>query len=84
MVATRGSHSAGGWETDHRFRAAATEAGSMVESSDRLRPVILKPDRGSIHLREMLRHMARLGTDGLTLPELLIECDPSFRQKPRF
>ena len=65
-----------GWETDHRFRAAATEAGSMVESSDRLRPVILKPDRGSIHLREMLRHMARLErTDGLTLPELLIECE---------
>ena len=48
----------------------------MVESSDRLRPVILKPDRGSIHLREMLRHMARLErTDGLTLPELLIECE---------
>lgn len=65
-----------GWVGDHRIRGAAAEAGSMRETSHRLRPVLLKPNRGSTHYAELIRHLARLErTDGLSLRELLIECE---------
>lgn len=65
-----------GWEGDHRVRGDAAQASGMHETSDRLRPVLLKPNRGTIQFKEILRTLARLErTDGLTLSELLIECE---------
>ena len=65
-----------GWRGDHRVRGAATEAASMLSESDRLRPVLLPPSRGPSHLTEIIRTLARLErTDGLTLAELLVECE---------
>lgn len=65
-----------GWSGDHRIRGEATAAASMKDQSDRLRPVLLAPSRGPIHLAEILRTLARLErTDGLTLSQLLIECE---------
>ncbi len=65
-----------GWVGDHRVRAAATEAASMRAESDRLRPVLFSADRGPLHLKEIIRALARLErTDALTLPELLVESE---------
>lgn len=65
-----------GWVGDHRVRGAATEAASMMSESDRLRPVLLPPERGPLHMRDILRNLARLErTDGLTLAQLLVECE---------
>lgn len=65
-----------GWVGDHRVRGAATEAASMLSESDRLRPVLLPPARGPLHMRDILRNLARLErTDGLTFAELLVECE---------
>jgi uncharacterized protein (DUF58 family) len=65
-----------GWRGDHRVRGAATEAASMLSESDRLRPVLLPPSRGPLHLTDIVRTLARLErTDGLTLSELLVECE---------
>lgn len=66
-----------GWVGDHRVRGEATEAAQMQSDSDRLRPVLLPAQRGPLHLKEMTRTLARLETtDGLTLAELLVECEP--------
>ncbi len=65
-----------GWVGDHRVRGSATLAATMLQQSDRLRPIILAPARGPTHLKEIHRNLARLErTDGLTLTELLIECE---------
>ncbi|NND97102.1 MAG: DUF58 domain-containing protein [Pirellulaceae bacterium] len=65
-----------GWVGDHRVRAEATEAVSMLSESERRRPVLMSPDRGPLHLQEMIRTLARLElTDALTLSELLIESE---------
>jgi uncharacterized protein (DUF58 family) len=65
-----------GWVGDHRVRNAATEAATMLNESDRLRPVIVPAMRGPLHLQEIVRTLARLErTDGLTLAELLVECE---------
>ncbi len=65
-----------GWVGDHRVRGEATEAASMMSESDRLRPVLLPPSRGPLHMRDILRTLARLErTDGLTFAELLVECE---------
>lgn len=65
-----------GWSGDHRVRGQATSAASMQTESDRLRPIILAPDRGPSNLKEIHRSLARLErTDGLTLAELLVECE---------
>ena len=65
-----------GWVGDHRVRAAATAAASMLEESDRMRPVVMEADRGPIHLQEMIRTLARLErTDALTLTQLLSEAE---------
>jgi uncharacterized protein (DUF58 family) len=65
-----------GWRGDHRVRGAATEAASMLSESDRLRPILLPPSRGPLHLTDIVRTLARLErTDGLTLSELLVECE---------
>jgi uncharacterized protein (DUF58 family) len=68
-----------GWVGDHRVRDEATAAAAMVNESDRLRPVLLRPSRGPAHMHDLLRTLARLErTDGLTLAELLIECESQF------
>ncbi|WP_242631885.1 DUF58 domain-containing protein [Rubripirellula amarantea] len=65
-----------GWMGDHRVRDAAAKAGSMNESNDRLRPIIIKPSRGPVQFKEVHRTLARLErTDGLTLAEMLVESE---------
>jgi uncharacterized protein (DUF58 family) len=65
-----------GWEGDHRVRGEATEAASMLKENDRLRPVLLPPSRGTAHLQEIVRTLARLErTSGLTISELMVECE---------
>jgi uncharacterized protein (DUF58 family) len=57
-------------------RGAAAESKSMLDASDRLRPVLMKADRTTPHYREMLGTLARLErSDGLKLPELLVESE---------
>lgn len=76
-----------GWVGDHRVkgtisqqhhrRDAASQAGLMSQQNDRLRPVLMRPIRGPVQLKEMHRRLARLErTDGLTLSEMLVECEP--------
>ena len=65
-----------GWVGDHRVRGEAKAAASMNDENERLRPVLLAPSRGPVHLAEINRTLARLErTDGLTLTELLVECE---------
>ncbi len=65
-----------GWVGDHRVRGEAAAAASMRSENERLRPVLLPPSRGAPHLNEIVRTLARLErTDGLTLSELLVECE---------
>jgi uncharacterized protein (DUF58 family) len=65
-----------GWAGDHRVRGEATEAASMLSESDRRRPVLIGRGQGPLHLKELIRTLARLErTDALTLPELLVESE---------
>ncbi len=71
-----------GFLGDHRIgdhfevRDAAGKAAVMLAKNDRLRPVMIDVDRGPLHLKEMTRTLARLErTDGLTLPDFLIETE---------
>jgi uncharacterized protein (DUF58 family) len=65
-----------GWAGDHRVRGQATAAAAMSSRNQRLRPVLLPPSRGPLHIQEIVRTLARLErTDGLTLAELLVECE---------
>ncbi|EMI54246.1 DUF58 domain-containing protein [Rhodopirellula sallentina] len=71
-----------GFLGDHRIgdhfevRDAAGQAAAMLADNDRLQPVMIDVDRGPMHLKEMTRTLARLErTDGLTLPEFLIETE---------
>jgi uncharacterized protein (DUF58 family) len=65
-----------GWVGDHRVRSEASSAAAMSDRNERLRPVLLAPARGTLHLAEINRTLARLErTDGLTLTELLVECE---------
>ena len=57
-------------------RGEASRASSQIEDNDRLRPVVIAPDRTPNHLGSMLTMLARLErSDGLSLPELLIETE---------
>lgn len=63
-----------GWDYDIRTRDAARRAASMLEDSDRLRPVIVQTRRGPDQLMQILEALARVElTDGLTLPQLIGE-----------
>jgi uncharacterized protein (DUF58 family) len=65
-----------GWRGDHRIRGEARASASMRDKNERLRPVLVAPGRGPVHLAEINRTLARLErTDGLTLTELLVECE---------
>lgn len=62
-----------GIATDFRTRDAAKSEGSMRESDDRLRPVVIPSDRGPVHYQELLRQLARLElSDGLSIAETVI------------
>ncbi|TWU45761.1 hypothetical protein Q31b_09370 [Novipirellula aureliae] len=65
-----------GWVGDYRVRGQASEATSMLEKSDRLRPIVKMASRDTANLREIVSTLARLErSDGLTLSELLIESE---------
>ena len=65
-----------GWKGDHRIRGEARASASMRDKNERLRPVLVAPGRGPVQLAEINRSLARLErTDGLTLTELLVECE---------
>lgn len=65
-----------GWVGDHRVRGEAQASASMSSENERLRPVIMTPERGPTHFKQMVRTLARLErSDGLTLAELLVECE---------
>ncbi len=65
-----------GWVGDHRVRGEAQTSASMRDENERLRPVIIPPERGPTHFKQMVRTLARLErSDGLTLAELLVECE---------
>lgn len=59
-----------------RRRRAASDSRAMADENDRLRPVVMPPDKTDVHYQAMIRTMARLErTEGLHLDELLIECE---------
>lgn len=63
-----------GWDADHRTRQAAQSSAAMVETSDRLQPLIVSTRRGPEQLMRMLETLARAElTDGMTLAELIAE-----------
>lgn len=63
-----------GWDYDIRTRDAARKAASMVETSDRLQPIVVTTRRGPDQLLQILETLARVElTDGLTLPQLVQE-----------
>jgi uncharacterized protein (DUF58 family) len=63
-----------GWDCDLRTRDAARQAASMLDHSERLRPVIVETRRGADQLLRVLETLARVElTDGLTLPQLITE-----------
>jgi uncharacterized repeat protein (TIGR01451 family) len=65
-----------GWAHDYRTRAAALQNAAMAEESDRLRPVVVPTRRGAEQLQRMLEVLARVElTDGLTLPQLVVEAE---------
>ncbi len=67
-----------GWVGDHRVRDIATKVASMKTQNDRRRPVLIQSDRGPLHLKQMIRTLARLErTDALTFAELLTESESS-------
>ncbi len=63
-----------GWDYDIRSRKAASKAAGMLESSDRLQPVVVETRRGPEQLMRILQTLARVElTDGLDLAQLTIE-----------
>ncbi|MEM0925062.1 MAG: DUF58 domain-containing protein [Planctomycetota bacterium] len=65
-----------GWRGDLRVRELAKQSAEMMESSDRLRPIVLEAARGTLHLAQMRTTLARLErSDGMTLSQLLEECE---------
>ncbi len=63
-----------GWEHDYRTRSSARQSASMIEASDRLRPIVVPTRRGPEQFRRILETLARVElTDGLTFAQLVIE-----------
>ena len=63
-----------GWSYDLRSREAARRAASMLDKSERLRPVIVPTRRGPETLLEISQSLARAElTDGLDFPQLVTE-----------
>ncbi|WP_182868830.1 DUF58 domain-containing protein [Stieleria mannarensis] len=65
-----------GWIGDHRVRDQAKQSATMLDTNDRLRPIILDASRGAVHLQRLRTTLARLErSDGMTLTELLVETE---------
>lgn len=65
-----------GWIGDHRVRDQAKQSATMLDTNDRLRPVILDAGRGPVHLQQLRTTLARLErSDGMKLAELLAETE---------
>jgi uncharacterized protein (DUF58 family) len=63
-----------GWQHDYRTRAAARQAGGMLEQSDRLAPIIVPTRCGPEQFMRIRETLARLElTDGFDLAGLLME-----------
>ena len=63
-----------GWDFDIRSRTAARSAGTMDDTSDRLRPIRVATNRGPEQIRRIMETLARTElTDGLTFSELVLE-----------
>jgi uncharacterized protein (DUF58 family) len=66
-----------GWDYDIRTRQAAQRAAGMIESGDRLEPVIVETRRGPDQLMRILETLARVElTDGLPFVDLIRETAP--------
>ncbi|HEV2972943.1 MAG TPA: DUF58 domain-containing protein [Pirellulales bacterium] len=63
-----------GWSYDLRNREAARRAASMLDRSDRLRPVVIPTRRGPDQLMQIFQSLARAElTDGLDFAQLVSE-----------
>jgi uncharacterized protein (DUF58 family) len=63
-----------GWSYDLRTREAARRSATMLDKSDRLRPVVIPTRRGPEQLIQILESLARAElTDGLDFPQLVSE-----------
>jgi uncharacterized protein (DUF58 family) len=63
-----------GWAHDYRTRNEAMQSAAMDEESDRLQPVVVPTRRGVEQFQRILETLARVElTDGLTVPQLLVE-----------
>jgi uncharacterized protein (DUF58 family) len=63
-----------GWEHEYRTRSSARQSGSMTETSDRLRPLVVPTRRGPEQFRSILETLARVEmTDGLSFAQLVAE-----------
>jgi uncharacterized protein (DUF58 family) len=63
-------------QREYDSRESARRQSAMLQRSDRLRPVIMPLARGAEHFLHMHKTLARLErTDGLKLPELLMEVE---------
>jgi uncharacterized repeat protein (TIGR01451 family) len=63
-----------GWDPDPQNRLVARQAAAMLDSSDRLQPVMVETRRGPDQLIRILETLARLElTDGLSLAQALEE-----------
>jgi uncharacterized protein (DUF58 family) len=65
-----------GWGYDLKTRSAARKAASVLEKSERLRPLVVDTRRGADQLYRILQGLARLElTDGLSLTQLIEETE---------
>ncbi len=65
-----------GWRGDWRTRDAAREAAEREDINDRLAPVMVPTRRGPEQFLRILETLARMElTDGLDLPQLLVETE---------
>ena len=63
-----------GWEEDPRTRMAARATAAMLESSDRLEPLVVQTQHGPEQLMRILETLARVElTDGFDFAHLIIE-----------
>jgi uncharacterized protein (DUF58 family) len=63
-----------GWQHEYSSRAAAKRRAAMLESSDRLQPLVLETRRGPEQLMRILQSLARAElTDGLDFTRLVSE-----------
>ncbi|MEM6687802.1 MAG: DUF58 domain-containing protein [Planctomycetota bacterium] len=65
-----------GYRGDHRTREDAKRMASELNANDRLRPVVLRPDRGAAQFERVHHTLARLErTDAMHLDDLVVECE---------